>query len=107
MDFDKVIRKSNEVEETPWWAEYLNINLANWPKERLIRLYKYVHSTAIQITNELYERIDELKNNIYYKDKLITSLEEQLKKERLQTSWLRRSHNEALDQIAELKKKLH
>ena len=98
-NFEELINRHKDLEDTPWWAEYLGIDIKNWPRERLIKLYLYKQYSSVEIIKELYERLDELKATIFTKDKLIKELEEKYKKEQVAKRFYR-------EQETKMRKKL-
>lgn len=101
-NFDELVNRHKDIEDTPWWAEYLGIDIKNWPRERLIKLYLHKQYSTTEIIKELYDRIDEHKETIHTKDKLITELEEKYKKERLAKRFYREQETKLRQKLKEI-----
>ena len=106
FDINSLLRTDNEFEDQPYWAEYLGIDIAKWPRERLVKLYLHKqHSTKV-IVEELYERIDDLKSQIHTQTKLVSELEEKFSKEKIAKQFYRDQEKKAVNKIQQLKDQL-
>ena len=99
IELEKLMDEHKDLDNQPWWTEYLGVDIYNWPRARLIKLYTSTSYATLEIIRELYDRIDELKDQIFSQKKLIKELEEKYDKERLAKKFYR-------DQETKLRKKL-
>ena len=106
IELEKLLDEHKDLEESPWWAEYLGIDLIKWPKERLIKLYSTTRYATLEIIKELYDRLDELKDQIFTQKKLVKELEEKYNKERLAKRFYREQEVKKVKRIRELEQQL-
>jgi len=106
IELEKLLDEHKDLEESPWWTEYLGIEIYNWPRARLVKLYIATRHATLEMIKELYDRLDELKDQIFTQKKLVKELEEKYNKERLAKRFYREQEAKRLKRIRELELQL-
>jgi len=105
IDYDTLLDQ-NEFDEMPYWAEYLGIDISNWPRERLVKLYLHKHHSTKEYIKELQDRLSDKEDTISVQRKLIRELEDKNTKEKLAKKFYRDQESKARQRIQELEEKL-
>jgi|TARA_E500000318_G_scaffold48853_1_gene45918 uncharacterized coiled-coil protein SlyX len=97
---EEIFQKEVDLDDTPWWTKYLDINIQNWSRDKLIKLYIHKSWSLKELLRELYDRIDELNVTIRVQNKLIKELDDKFKREQMAKKYYS-------DQLNKLKKELN
>jgi len=106
IDYDTLLNEHDDIDTVPYWAEFLGIEIRNWPRERLVKLYLHNHHSTRVVINELQERLGDKDATIFAQRKLIKELEDKNTKEKLAKKFYRDQENKARQRIQELEEKL-
>jgi len=105
-DIETILNDFDELDNMPWWAEHLGINLLNWERRKLIKLYLIKQEGARKRIEELEGRLDDKCRIIAQSDTIRREQQKQISIERIRVRNLDRQLDEAYERIRELQKLL-
>lgn len=105
-DIETILNDFDELDNMPWWAEHLGINLLNWERRKLIKLYLIKQEGARKRIEELEGRLDDKCRIIAQSDTIRRDQQKQISIERIRVRHLDRQLDEAYERIRELQQLL-
>jgi|SaaInl6LU_22_DNA_1037377.scaffolds.fasta_scaffold03635_5 hypothetical protein len=105
-DIETILNDFDELDNMPWWAEHLGINLLNWERRKLIKLYLIKQEGARKRIEELEGRLDDKCRIIAQSDTIRREQQKQISIERIRVRNLDRQLDEAYERIRELQQLL-
>lgn len=105
-DIEEILNDFDELDNMPWWAEHLGINLLNWERRKLIKLYLIKQEGARKRIQELENRLDDKCRIIAQSDTIRREQQKQISIEKVRVRSLDRQLDEAFERIREQQKLL-
>jgi len=106
IEIKEILDDFEELDQMPWWAEHMGINLLNWDRRKLIKLYLITYYGAIKEQRDLYERLEDKNKIIDQCDFIKMKNANEVKTQRMRYRVLDRQLDKAINRIRELEKEL-
>jgi len=106
IKYDELMKDHQDLNPKNFWAEYLGIDLTEWPPERLVRLYEITSTGYREYIRNLMSQLDDKDRIIRQSDLIGKERRKEHRVLRIRYDYQTRTIDKQNKEIQELKKEL-